>query len=141
MPLFQFEGRELVATYSNKSRLAAANRELLYSIIYNFCVNAVRYSDQASSSQLSVSDRQNCIRVSVRDFGPALPTKIWRDLQTGQLIQPTAITMRPGSSGLGLYISSQFARHLHAKLGAVRHRDGTSFYIDLPISKQAALPF
>lgn len=141
MPLFQFEGRELVATYSNKSRLAAANRELLYSIIYNFCVNAVRYSDQASSSQLSVSDRQNCIRVSVRDFGPALPTKIWRDLQTGQLIQPTAIAMRPGSSGLGLYISSQFARHLHAKLGAVRHRDGTSFYIDLPISKQAALPF
>ena len=140
-PLFQFEHRNLTTVYSNKSRLAAANRELLYSIIYNFCVNAVRYSDQASSSQLSVSDRQNCIRVSVRDFGPALPTKIWRDLQTGQLIQPTAITMRPGSSGLGLYISSQFARHLHAKLGAVRHRDGTSFYIDLPISKQAALPF
>lgn len=141
IPLFQFENRGLVATYSNKSRLAATNRELLYSIIYNFCVNAVRYSDQASSSQLTVSDHRNYIRVSVRDFGPALPTKIWRDLQTGQLVQPTAIAMRPGSSGLGLYISSQFAHHLHAKLSAVRHRDGTSFYLDLPISKQAALPF
>lgn len=141
LPLFQFEKRTLTATYSNKVRLAATNRELLYSIIYNFCVNAVRYSDQESSSRLSVSDRQNHIRVSVRDFGPALPTKIWRDLQTGQLVQPTAIAMRPGSSGLGLYISTQFARHLHARLGAVRHHDGTSFYIDLPISKQAALPF
>lgn len=141
LPLFQFEKRTLTATYSNKVRLAATNRELLYSIIYNFCVNAVRYSDQESSSRLSVSDCQNHIRVSVRDFGPALPTKIWRDLQTGQLVQPTAIAMRPGSSGLGLYISTQFARHLHARLGAVRHRDGTSFYIDLPISKQAALPF
>lgn len=141
LPLFQFERRSLRATYSNKTRLAATNRELLYSIIYNFCVNAVRYSDAKSSSQLSVADHNGCIRVSVRDFGPALLTKIWQDLRTGQLIQPTAIAMRPGSSGLGLYISTQFARHLHAHLGAVRHRDGTSFYIDLPISKQAALPF
>ena len=141
MPLFEFEQRKLIASYSNKTRLAAANRELLYSIIYNFCVNAVRYSDHESSSQLSVSDHDGCIRIKVRDFGPALPVKIWRDLNTNQLIQPTAIAMRPGSSGLGLYISAQFAQHMRAKLGAVRHRDGTSFYIDLPISKQAALPF
>lgn len=140
-PLFQFEHRNLTTVYSNKSRLAAANRELLYSIIYNFCVNAVRYSDCQSSSQLSVSDNRGRIRVSVRDYGPALPVKIWHDLQSGVLLKPTSITMRPGSSGLGLYIASQFAQHMHAKLGAIRHRDGTSFYIDLPISKQAALPF
>lgn len=141
VPLFQFEQRRISASYVNKSRLAATNRDLLYSIIYNFCVNAVRYSDQQSSSCLLVSDHQGCIRVSVRDFGPALPTKIWRDLQNDQLLQPTAIAMRPGSSGLGLYISVQFAHYLRAKLGAIRHRDGTSFYVDLPISKQAALPF
>lgn len=138
-PLFHFENRQLTASYSNKSRLAATNRELLYSIIYNFCVNAVRYSDTASSSQLSVSDYRGRIRVKVRDFGPALPTKIWRDLQTGQLMRPVNIAMRPGSSGLGLYISTEFARHLRAQLGAIRHRDGTSFYIDLPISRQAEL--
>lgn len=140
-PLFRFEHRGLTTTYSNKSRLAAANRELLYSIIYNFCVNAVRYSDSQSFSKLSVSDARGRIRVSVRDYGPALPIKIWHDLQTGTLLQPTSIAMRPGSSGLGLYISSQFAQHMRAKLGAIRHRDGTSFFIDLPISKQAALPF
>ena len=39
--------------------------------------------------------------------------------------------MRPGSTGLGLYISSQFARHMRAQLGAIRHRDGTSFFIEL----------
>lgn len=140
-PLFQYEHRRIDVLYTNKSRLAAANRDLLYSIIYNFCTNAVRYSDAESVSQLSVSDHHDAIRVSVRDYGPALPATIWRQLRQGTLDQPTAIAMRPGSSGLGLYIASQFAEHLRAKLGAVRHRDGTSFFIDLPISKQASLPF
>lgn len=140
-PLFQYEHRRIGVLYTNKSRLAAANRDLLYSIIYNFCTNAVRYSDAESVSKLSVSDHHDAIRVSVRDYGPALPAQIWRQLRQGTLDQPTAIAMRPGSSGLGLYIASQFAEHLRAKLGAVRHRDGTSFFIDLPISKQASLPF
>ena len=75
----------------------------------------------------------------MRDFGPALPTTVWRRLQTGFLDQPTPVAMRPGSTGLGLYISSQFARHMCAQLGAIRHRDGTSFFIELPVSKQASL--
>lgn len=140
-PLFQYEHRSIGVLYTNKTRLAATNRDLLYSIIYNFCTNAVRYSDAQSMSQLSVSDHHDAIRVSVRDYGPALPAQIWHKLRQGALDQPTAIAMRPGSSGLGLYIASQFAKHLRAKLGAVRHRDGTSFFIDLPISKQASLPF
>ena len=140
-PLFHFEQRELRVKYRNRSRLALANRDLLYSVIYNFCVNAVRYSDLHSASLLSVQDSHGAIRISVRDHGPALPATIWRELQTGILAQPTTIAMRPGSSGLGLYIASEFARHMGAKLGAIRHRDGVSFYVDLPISQQAMLPF
>lgn len=140
-PLFHYENRNLAVNFSNKSRLAVANRDLLYSIVYNFCVNAVHYSEPESKSTLTVSDTQDKIRVKVRDFGPALPTKVWRAICAGNLSEPTAIAMRPGSSGLGLYISAQFARHMHARLGAVRHHDGTSFFIDLPISKQTVLAF
>ena len=140
-PLFHYEQRSLKVKFSNKSRLAVANRDLLYSIIYNFCVNAVHYSEPESLSLLSVSDNQGKIRVKVRDFGPALPVKIWRAICAGNLSEPTAITMRPSSSGLGLYISAQFARHMHAQLGAVRHHDGTSFFIDLPVSQQTLLAF
>lgn len=138
-PLFYYEHRGLSLSYHNKSRLVVANRDLLHSIIYNFCVNAVRYSSEETLSQVLVSDQCGCIRVGVRDFGPALPTPLWRELRQGYLSQPTAIAMRPGSSGLGLYIASEFARHMHARIGAIRHRDGTSFYVDLPISKQATL--
>lgn len=134
--LFTLDQRSLELFYHNRSRLAIANRELLHSVIYNLCTNALHYSDRGTSSVLAVHDNNNMIRVSVRDFGPALPTKIWQKLRTGSLEQPTSIAMRPGSSGIGLYVSSTFARHMHANFGAIRHADGTSFYIDVPISSQ-----
>lgn len=135
-PLFAFENHAIRTSFHNKTRLVSANRELLQSIIYNFCVNALRYSDDHTTSQLTISDRQGKVRVSVRDFGPALPIGLWRELQSGHVSQPAAISMRPGSSGLGLYIASEFARHMRARLGAIRHRDGTSFFIELPVSRQ-----
>lgn len=138
-PLFRYERRKLSFSYVNKSRLAIANRDLLYSVIYNFCVNALRYSESESESHLTVSDTHDKIRVSVRDFGPALPMSVWRELNGGYLAAPTSIAMRPGSSGLGLYIASEFARYMHARLGATRHKDGTSFFVELPVSKQASL--
>lgn len=146
-PLFGYKSKSLHPVYTNRSRLAVANPDLLHSIVYNFCANAMHYSHSDTVSVLSVSDvydknakrRPSRIRIGVRDFGPALPAPIWREFRRGYLDRPTAIAMRPGSSGLGLYIASEFARHMHAELGAVRHRDGTSFFIELPISRQASL--
>ena len=135
--LFRFNHRELEVRYSNKSRLAIANRELLYSVIYNFCLNAMHYSGSETKSLLSIRDRAGRIRVDIRDYGPALPMDVWRELKRGWLEKPTSIAMRPGSSGLGLYIATKFARYMHANVGAVRHRDG--FYVELPISRQASL--
>lgn len=140
-PLFRSENCILEARYSNKARLVSANHDLLHSVIYNFCVNALHYSQSGHASHLTVSDRQGSVRIAVRDYGPALPTSIWRELRSGAISRPTNIAMRPGGSGLGLYISSQFAAHMRAKLGAVRHRDGTSFFIDLLPSQQLSLAF
>lgn len=138
-PLFRYENRRLTLSFSNRARLAIANHDLLHSVIYNFCTNAVRYSDRDTASILTVTDARDKIRIGVRDFGPALPPGIWRELRQGTFNAPTNIAMRPGSSGLGLYIASEFARHMRAQLGAIRHRDGTSFFIDLPISNQMSL--
>lgn len=140
-PFFTLEGRSLSLDFRNKSRLAVANRDLLYSIVYNFCINAMHYSGRGSVSEVKVSEHCNHLRIAVRDYGPALPTKIWRELNSGRLDHPTEIAMRPGSSGLGLYIASQFAAHMRAQIGAIRHHDGVSFFVDLPISGQISFNF
>lgn len=137
--LFKGERKGLAVRYANHARLVTANSELLRSVIYNFVVNAAHYSDEGNEALLTVSDSKGKVRVAVRDFGPALPIDIWREMKAGRVEAPTSIAMRPGSSGLGLYIASKFSRYMNAKVGAVRHRDGTSFYVELPISKQASL--
>ena len=137
--LFRYNERELFVKYTNKSKLVTANRELLHSVIYNFLLNAMHYSGKETRSELLVCNDKDRVRVQVRDFGPALPTDVWREMKRGWIEKPTSIAMRPGSSGLGLYIASKFARYMNAEIGAVRHRDGTSFFVELPVSMQARL--
>ena len=137
--LFRFNNRKLVIDYRNKMRLVSANRELLHSVVYNFCLNAMHYSDEETRSELVLSDKNGKVRVDVRDFGPTLPIDVWRSMKRGWIEKPTSIAMRPGSSGLGLYIASKFSQYMKAEIGAVRHRDGTSFFVELTPSKQATL--
>lgn len=137
--LFDASRRNLDIKYTNRSRLVVANRELLHSVIYNFLLNAIHYSDAETKSVLTVRDDKGKVRIDIRDFGPALPIDIWREMKRGWLKRPTSIAMRPGSSGLGLYIASKFSKYMNAEVGAVRHRNGTSFYVELPVSRQTSL--
>ena len=137
--LFSYNQRDLLIKYANRGRLVTANRELLYSVVYNFLLNAMHYSGEGTRAELVVRDVRDRVRVMVRDYGPTLPVDVWREMKRGWVEKPTSIAMRPGSSGLGLYIASRFSRYMNAQVGAVRHRDGTSFYVELPVSRQASL--
>ena len=137
--LFSHNKRDLFIKYSNRAKLVTANRELLYSVVYNFLLNAIHYSGEGTRAELVVKDTNGRVKIMIRDYGPALPIDVWREIKRGWIEKPTSIAMRPGSSGLGLYIASKFSRYMHAKVGAIRHRDGTSFYVELPVSRQASL--
>ncbi len=137
--LFSYNRRDLYIKYMNRSRLVTANRDLLYSVIYNFLLNAMHYSGDGTRAELIVRDNKENVKIMIRDYGPALPMDVWREIKRGWVNKPTSIAMRPGSSGLGLYIASKFSKYMNARVGAVRHRDGTSFFVELPTSKQATL--
>ena len=139
-PFFELNHRSLQTSYKNRTNLVIANQDLLFSVIYNFCINAMYYSTAETISTLSLSDRGEGVEVAVRDYGPSLPIKVWQQLKAG-INQPTSIAMRPTSSGLGLYIASQFSNYIQAEMSAVRHRDGTSFKLKIPASKQVAFAF
>jgi len=90
--------------------------------------------------QIAARSRHDRVRVGVRDYGPAVPAGTWRELK-GRLesLAPQPIQARPQSSGLGLSIASQFAQMMNSQIGAARHRDGATFYIDAPASRQLSL--
>ncbi|MCD8561477.1 ATP-binding protein, partial [Candidatus Saccharibacteria bacterium] len=76
----------------------------------------------------------------VRDYGPALSSDLWRQLQERLSVAPQSVhASGRESSGLGLYLASQFAEAMHGRIGAVRHKDGATFYVELQASAQLSL--
>lgn len=137
--LFRYNHKDLLVKYDGREQLVNADRELLFSVVYNFLLDAIHYAGDGARAELAVREVKDRVRILIRDFGPALPIDVWREMKRGWVEKPNSIAMRPGSSGLGLFIASRFSRCMGANVGAVRHRDGTSFYVELAKMKQARL--
>lgn len=140
-PLFLAHERKLRLVSRKHSTLIIANRDLLKRIIINFSDNALHYAKDSSAVEIKVSSHSSgrIIRLGVRDYGPALPIDTFKKLQSKLSNAPMPVYARPQSSGLGLYISSQFADIMNGNIGMMRHRDGATFYVDLQASRQMNL--
>jgi signal transduction histidine kinase len=139
-PLYKARDREIRVASRYRPALVVANRELLYRIMLNFGDNALHYSDGGTVElRTGVRTAGTQIRLGVRDYGPTVPIDIWAKLQSRLGTQTQVLHTRPQSSGLGLYVASQFASAMQGKIGATRHRDGATFYVDLNASTQLSL--
>lgn len=141
LPLYKAKGREIRVTSRYRPMLAVANRDLLRRIMLNFADNALHYAEDETPVELRAATQnyKTNIRLSVRDYGPAVPPSVWQRLEQnlGTLAQP--LHARPQSSGLGLFVAGQFARAMRGNIGATRHRDGATFYVDISASTQLSL--
>lgn len=137
-PLFKAYGRTVAVKGRRNPLLLVANRDLLRRILLSFSDNALHYSQPGTAVHLHIQafKKSGMVRVGVRDFGPALSSDMWRTLQKKLDSAPQTIHARPESSGLGLYIASQFADVMNGRIGAVRHKDGATFYVELQASNQ-----
>ena len=120
------------------SRLILANRTLLGRILANFLNNALKYTEDDSEIKVSVKAVGGAVRLSVRDFGTMMSLKEYRRLLDEMDARKT-VRKRPESSGLWIYVASQFARAMNGQIGLIRHRDGLTFYVEMPISRQLSL--
>ena len=138
-PLYAAHNRTIDVKPHRRQLLGLANRELLRRILLNFTDNALHYSRDAPV-YISAQQRQRgtVIRLGVRDYGPAVPANVWRRLMQN-LGRPQPLHNRPASSGLGIIVAHEFAAAMGASIGAVRHRDGVTFYVDIMTSTQLRL--
>lgn len=120
--------------------LAVGNRYLLSSVVFGLCDNAFSYGTAGQPIQIKTNRYKNKARVTVSDQGPAID-KAQLESIAGRLgSAPQAVSNRPGSSGLGLYIASQFAEAMQGSFGSRQSRQGEqSFFIDVPRSTQLSL--
>lgn len=139
-PLYQAHGKLLASRRQRSLPTVVANRDLLRRILCNFADNALHYSDPNGRVEIFLQQKRSAtvVRLGVRDYGPRVPNALWQSLR-----QPHAGAARhharPASSGLGLQIAHQFAEAMGARVGCTRHRDGASFYVEVPLSRQLSL--
>lgn len=140
-PLYQARGRRIYVAKRTRPLLGVANKDLLRRILLSFADNALHYSEGDIPVVISASMRRGSgrIRLGVRDYGPAVPPSVWNKLASSLGAQPQPLHARPESSGLGIYVARQFAEAMSAEVGATRHHDGATFYIDINASTQLRL--
>lgn len=140
-PLFAAYGKAVRVQTRRHPLLLVANRDLLRRIVLGFSDNALKYSQASPVVELQIKalKKAGYVRVGVRDYGPALSSDMWRVLQKNLGTTRQPLHARPESSGLGLYIAARFAEAMHGKIGAIRHRQGATFYVDLQASTQTSL--
>ena len=104
-------------------------------MLANFLENALRYSEPSATVRVKLQRRGDVLRMGVRDFGPMMSLREYRQLLDEMALRKSVRT-RPESSGLGVYVASQFAQAMNGEIGLIRHRDGLTFYVDVPLSRQ-----
>ncbi|HEY5695207.1 MAG TPA: HAMP domain-containing sensor histidine kinase, partial [Candidatus Saccharimonadales bacterium] len=140
-PLYKAKNKEITVASRYRPILVVANRDLLRRIMLNFGDNALHYAGETAPVELRVQTHTQGgkIRMGVRDYGPAVAPDVWERLQANLGTGTQSLPARPQSSGLGLYVAGQFAQAMHGSIGATRHRDGTTFFVDLVASTQMSL--
>jgi signal transduction histidine kinase len=140
-PLYKAKEREIQVASKYHPTLVVANRDLLHRIMLNFADNALHYAEPGHPVELraGTSAHRTQVRLSVRDYGPSIPSRTWERLEKNLGTSAQTLHMRPQSSGLGLYVAGQFARAMQGKIGATRHRDGVTFFVDMNASTQLSL--
>lgn len=130
-PLYKAHGRSFGFSEKSRDYLAVANPDLLHRILMNFADNALEYSDPNSVVEVytTLLRKRGRVRLGVRDRRQG--DKVNVSAKPSQLPYDR--------HGLGLTIAQEFAQVFGGEIGASKHKDGNSFYVDLMISKQLTL--
>lgn len=115
--------------------LAVANASLLERVVANFIDNAIKYTDPDSPIRVQIRNSIDTVRVGVRDYGPKMSISEYARL-VDELEKTKTTKTRPESSGLGVFLAARFAKAMQGQIGLIRHRDGLTFYVEMPVSRQ-----
>jgi signal transduction histidine kinase len=139
-PFARAAGQQIVARVSRRSGVAVGHRPLLTALLVNLCDNAITHNPAGSKVIMSATSSEEGVLFSVRDEGPQLSHYLFESLRQQVGKGPMPLSDRPRSSGLGLWIASQFASAMGGELTMVRHQKaGITVSVLLPHSKQLSL--
>lgn len=131
---------QLIAIKTSRHKQAViADRSCLHAVLFNLLDNAIKYSDPETTIELESRRRGEYSQLMVKDYGAGIAKKDLKKLfsQFGRIQRPV-----PGwatTTGLGLYLAKQLTEAMNGRLQLSRRSDGSSFLVNLQLSKQLSL--
>lgn len=139
-PFARASNQHIRTRVSRRSGMVVGHRSLLVALLVNLCDNALQHSPRGKDVVISAHSRKDGVVFSVRDFGPSMSHRHFRALRDKLGDGPLPVGDRPRSSGLGLWIASQFAEAMGGQLTMTRHNSaGISVSVLMPHSNQLSL--
>jgi signal transduction histidine kinase len=109
------------------------NRELLRRAVENVLRNAIRYSPERSTIDVSINEDSRAAAIVVRDHGPGVPEDALTRIFDPFFRVDEARNAMSGGSGLGLSIAKQAVLVHHGTIGAENASPGLRVKIMVPL--------
>jgi len=131
---------KIIIRSTQKSPVCVGNRDLLKSLLMGLVDNALQYSGEKDKIYITTRIRNQSIELLVRDEGPLVNLKNFRNLKENLGRHSSPLTARPLTSSLGIALSEKFINTMNGKLSISQHQSGgITFRAILPTSKQMSL--
>lgn len=127
------EDADITMTLDGESAMFTGIPQLLQSILYNLCDNAIKYNRQYGSITISVKNLVDSVVLSVADTGIGIPAEHQERIFERFYRVDKSRSKELGGTGLGLSIVKHAAKHHHADIDLHSIVDGgTTVTISFP---------
>jgi PAS domain S-box-containing protein len=113
----------------------SGDEDKLRQILLNLIDNAVKYSPDGGMIEIQLEERENGLRIAVRDEGLGIPHGEQQRIFGKFYRVDPQLTRGVGGTGLGLYICRELVRRMEGRLSvSSREGAGSTFVVDLPLA-------
>ena len=125
---------KLVYESSTSPLVVRADNDMLKTVVRNFMSNAIKFSPEGSSIEITMKEEGDFARVSVRDHGVGIaPERLETIFHKGET---TYGTSGEEGSGLGLQLCADFARKIGGDVSVESTLgEGSTFSVFVPLKK------
>ena len=127
---------ELMLTVPSRLPAVEADPEQLRQVLANLVDNAVKYSPDGGTVEVSLVAQDTFLRFAVADRGLGIPAVERRRIFEKFYRLDPQMTRGIGGTGLGLYISRELVRRVDGKIWVEsRAGRGSTFFVEIPIAR------
>ncbi|MDO8429758.1 MAG: PAS domain S-box protein [bacterium] len=92
------------------------DKNAFQNIIQSIVVNAIEYTPERGSVEVSLEKKENTFLVTVRDTGVGIPPEEYKKIFSKFFRASNAMVIKAGGTGVGLYIASEATKLLGGKI-------------------------